>query len=250
MALWKTKGLQRLWRLRSLRRYLKGASTKYYGVFAEDFGGTLSELRRILFEALKINSYKFKVFPAQYLQVRWSLFFPSSAFSALARSSHNVCANERLKHCMNQHPSLGSQKRSADLYAVRNPHRGANEDKTKKTPNKTQNKKGPVTPCKNELRRSRQLMCQWIKEDLAKKQKPTNQTSQQDRSEGVGNNPISSAETQDPPSQDPGDRTEKPYGHEASSLAWSSHALNWEATQRQAPCRGKQPRNNGGEKMS
>ena len=56
--------------------------------------------------------------------------------------------------------------------------------------------------CANELRRS----C---------KQAKTNQsdiTLQQDRSEGAKHRPISSAETQDPPRQDPGDRTEKPYG--------------------------------------
>ena len=78
-----------------------------------------------------------------------SLFFPSFAFSALARSSHSICANERIKHCMNQHPALGNQKRSADHYAVRNPHRGAAEGKANKTPNKSNtNKQGPVTPFK------------------------------------------------------------------------------------------------------
>ena len=55
-------------------------------------------------------------------------FFPSFASSALARSSHCVCADERIGPCMSQHPALGSQKRSADHYAVWNPHRGEAED--------------------------------------------------------------------------------------------------------------------------
>ena len=50
---------------------------------------------------------------------------------------------------------------------------------------------------------------------------------------------ISSAETQDPPSQDPGDRTVKPTGHKAPSNACEDRAVNWDADQRQAPCRGK-----------
>ena len=38
--------------------------------------------------------------------------------------------------------------------------------------------------------------------------------------------PISSAETQDPPSQDPGDRTVKPTGHKAPSTACEDRAVN------------------------
>ena len=49
--------------------------------------------------------------------------------------------------------------------------------------------------------------------------------------------PISSAETQDPPSQDPGDRTVKQQ--ENSTFNRIGRAMNWDATQRQAPCRGK-----------
>ena len=36
-----------------------------------------------------------------------SVFFPSSTFSALARSSHSVCVTEQIKQCMYQHPALG-----------------------------------------------------------------------------------------------------------------------------------------------
>ena len=46
-------------------------------------------------------------------------FFPSFASAALARSSHSVVLMNELAKCMKQRPSLGSQKRSADRYAVR-----------------------------------------------------------------------------------------------------------------------------------
>ena len=55
---------------------------------------------------------------------------------------------------------------------------------------------------------------------LQKATQKTNQTSQQDRDEGAKTTPsISSAKTQDPPRQDPGDRTVKPIGHVAPSHA-------------------------------
>ena len=54
-------------------------------------------------------------------------FFPSYASVALARSSHNVCADERIGQCMSKHPTLGSQKWSADHYVVLSPLQGVNE---------------------------------------------------------------------------------------------------------------------------
>ena len=112
-----------------------------------------------------------------------------------------------------------------------------NKATTKPTtkPNKT---KRPVPRSKDELRRSRQLMCQWIKKILQTSKKQPNrhhskiavQTDQQRRNPGS-----------------PGSRRSH-WEARAPSLAWSSHALNWEATQRQAPYRGKQPRNKRGEK--
>ena len=38
--------------------------------------------------------------------------FPSYASVALARSSHNVCADERIRQCMSKHPTLGSTPRT------------------------------------------------------------------------------------------------------------------------------------------
>ena len=63
------------------------------------------------------------------------IFFPSFASVALARSSHSVCADERIGQCMNKHPSLGSRKRSADRYVVRSHQRSDVISKTGKTQN-------------------------------------------------------------------------------------------------------------------
>ena len=102
----------------------------------------------------RIESYFFQ----QLKKPPTPLFFPSFASSALARSSHSVCADERIGPCMSQHPALESQKRSADHYAVQNPHRGEAESKTKRHNNP--NKQRKSHPVKDELRRGWQLMCQ------------------------------------------------------------------------------------------
>ena len=50
---------------------------------------------------------------------------------------------------MKQRPSLGSQKRSADHYAVQSPYRGRNEAKQNKSQTKKQqNRQNPATPIK------------------------------------------------------------------------------------------------------
>ena len=103
----------------------------------------------------------------QWAELEVVVFFPSFASAALARSSHSVCADERISQCMKQRPSLGSQKRSADHYAVQSPYRGRNEAKQNKSQTKKQqNRQNPATPIKGQLRRGRQLMCQWIKKIL------------------------------------------------------------------------------------
>ena len=61
-------------------------------------------------------------------------FFPSFASAALARSSHSVALMNELAKCMKQRPSLRSQKRSADHYAVRSLVRPISEKQHK--PNK------------------------------------------------------------------------------------------------------------------
>ena len=76
-------------------------------------------------------------------------FFLSFAFSALARSSHSICANERIKRCISQRPALGSQKGARTIIQSRI-HAGvqtkSQKHKTKQTatPNTKQNKSHPV----------------------------------------------------------------------------------------------------------
>ena len=96
-------------------------------------------------------------------------FFPSYASVALARSSHNVCADERIRQCMSKHPTLGSRKWSADHYVVLSPLQGDNEKenqqntepktnqaaKAKKTPNHKRN----GHPVMEMPHHSRQLVC-------------------------------------------------------------------------------------------
>ena len=72
--------------------------------------------------------------------VQTANFFPSFASAALARSSHSVCADERISQGMKQHPSLGSLKRSADHYAVQSPYRGRVEAKRHKQAKPKNNK--------------------------------------------------------------------------------------------------------------
>ena len=86
-----------------------------------------------------------------------------------------------------------------------------NHTKTLKTTTNSKNRgEGPD----QESPRGRRMPLNW---DLVEKQ--TQNTSKSARScEGVQQNtPLSSAETQDPPCQDPGDRAEKPSRHKTSS---------------------------------
>ena len=105
------------------------------------------------------------------------IFFPSYASVALARSSHSVCADERIRQCMSKHPTLGSRKWSADHYAVQSPLQGAIErENQQRTKPKTKKRKGH--PVKDVLRRGELGM-------ILHKATQTKQTTQQDRSEGA-----------------------------------------------------------------
>ena len=115
------------------------------------------------------------------------------------------------------------------------------QPKTSKTHPKTKKNETRVTTFDGCSVEEASLCADEFKKDLSKTNQPNITARSQWRCKN--NTPISSAETQDPPSQDPGDRTVKPIGHEAPSQAWNDRALNWEATQRQAPCRGEQPKN-------
>ena len=130
----------------------------------------------------------------------------------------HCCADERIIQMHILCPSLGSRKWSADHYAVRSLVRPIREEtqkqsKTTKTkPTKPSERStdkdssnGAGNLCANELR------------DLARKQKTNTRPHSKILRRCQQNNPLSSAETQDPPCQDPGDRTEKPSGHETSS---------------------------------
>ena len=73
---------------------------------------------------------------------RQTQFFLSYASVALARSSHNVCADERIRQCMSKHPILGSRKWSADHYVVLSPLQG---DETRKPNQKDKHKEREQT---------------------------------------------------------------------------------------------------------
>ena len=127
---------------------------------------------------------------------------------------------------------IGESKESVDHSQSKKSSRGCRQ-KQKQNNNpkqqpKTQNQKHQQSPHDNgrALARKGSLCADELKKDLAESKHTTNQTSQQDRGEGAKKQPISSAETQDPPSQDPGDRTVKPTGHEAPSNACDGRAMN------------------------
>ena len=102
-----------------------------------------------------------------------TFFFPSFASAALARSSHSVVLMNELAKCMKQRPSLRSQKRSADHYAVRSlvrpisekqhkPNKPKSEQNTQRNRHRSKDSSvGAGNLCANELR------------DLAKQQKNT-----------------------------------------------------------------------------
>ena len=87
-------------------------------------------------------------------------FFPSFAFSALARSSHSVCASERIKHCITQHPALGSQKGAWTITQSESTQGCSRKNKANKDQNKNQPRttKNQSPRSMDELRHGRQLV--------------------------------------------------------------------------------------------
>ena len=94
--------------------------------------------------------------------------------------------------------------------------------KDKKHKNKAkQQKQNPQNPAKEALTKTAPIgMATYVpmNYEILHRNKGTTPDHTARSCEGVQqNNPLSSAETQDPPCQDPGDRAEKPSGHETSS---------------------------------
>ena len=121
---------------------------------------------------------------------------------------------------------IGSRKRAwtstqSKLSKKGCPTRKKTSQQQKTNPKDTQPtpKQTPKSPRREgrALAQEGQLMCQWI-EDMnwilqKAKKHPTRQHSKIAMEVQNKQKSISSAETQDPPSQDPGDRTVKPTGH-------------------------------------
>ena len=138
---------------------------------------------------------------------------------------------------------IGESKGSADHYAVRNPPGVRPKEKQPSRKTKPRNKQHTPPP-KKQTRRppwngralyGRHLVCRWIGYDLATDVQNNKNPARSKRRCKNKTKPISSAETQDPPSQDPGDRTES-RAHTVH-LPLPSTCNELEATHRQAPCR-------------
>ena len=130
-------------------------------------------------------------------------------------------------------PSLGSQKRAwtstqSNMSKLGCPPRSEkaaqknkqtkNTNPQTKTPKTSENKHKTHRRDGRALSKQASLCADELGDKLIlRKANLKNQTSQQDRDEGAKpTNRISSAETQDPPSQDPRDRTVKPTGHKGT----------------------------------
>ena len=160
-----------------------------------------------------------------------AVFFPSFASAALARSSHSVCADERISQVHEAASLLGKSKE--ECGPLRSP-KSCQADKrktaqTKQTQKRTKHPKKSA-PIKRQLRWGRQLCANELR-DLAKQQKNTTrhhgkimrrcpkQSTQQRRNPG---SPL------------PGSQR----SHWEALRAWdifairSGHALNWGATHR------------------
>ena len=147
---------------------------------------------------------------------------------------------------------FGGSEESVDQYAVqnvqpelrtRNKTKTATQNQIHKTRNKsTKTKEKTLRGSGRALRSKAACVPMNSQRSCSKQHKPTRPHSKiAMKVQNKTKPPISSAETQDPPRQDPGDLTVKPNGHEAPSSACNGRALKWKATQRQAPCRGEQP---------
>ena len=159
-----------------------------------------------------------------------SFFRPSPSRLSPGRKTVFVPVNEL--GIAYQHPALGSQKRARTITqsmiqsGVQKQRSDPNTNKTTKTRNKPPKKQNKSNKTKNTpfdgraLSEQGSLCAHELGNDLAESNTEDQPESQQDRDEGAKTKPsISSAETQDPPRQDPGDRTVKPIGHEAPSHA-------------------------------
>ena len=119
------------------------------------------------------------------------------------------------------------------------------ETKQQQTKTKTAKKRQPRRMDKTALVELQQLVC-WKRGLAWSNHKPN--TSPCKSQEKMQKTIPHVAETQSPPSQDPGDHNEKPIGHNRhlhpSEIAQCN--MNWDRDQQQAPCRGE-PSKNGNE---
>ena len=114
---------------------------------------------------------------------------------------------------------LGESK--VECGPLRSP-KSCQAQKTRNTKTKQNNKEqNPQNPAKEALTKTAPIgLATYVpmNYEILHRNKGTTPDHTARSCEGVQqNNPLSSAETQDPPCQDPGDRAEKPSGHETSS---------------------------------
>ena len=129
-------------------------------------------------------------------------------------------ADERIIQVQILCPSLGSQKWSADLYAVRSLVRQLTTGKHKNNQKTKTEKQKPQNPAKRALTKTApmgQATYVPMNSEILHRNNRNTPDHKARSCEGVDKPSTSSAETQDPPCQDPGDRAEEPSGHETSS---------------------------------
>ena len=170
---------------------------------------------------------------------RWSgdlpcsiLFFPSCASVALARSSHIVVLMNELSRCNYYVPHWGVESGVGTITQseVKSgpKHRENQETKKQQKPHKnrkpTKKQKQRREPWPDNSNGGWPMMP--LNYEILHRSKHKTPEQKARSCEGVQqNNPLSSAETQDPPCQDPGDRAEKPSRHKTSSQ-WKA-AMQW-----------------------
>ena len=101
-----------------------------------------------------------------------TIFFPSFAFSALARSSHSICASERINCCISQRPHWGVKRERGPLRSPESTpgcKRNQQHKPKQSTKTKTNQKRKPLGSV-DMLRQDRQLLCRLIQERSCRKQ--------------------------------------------------------------------------------